>query len=144
MRSFVHIHLHLIWSTKNREPLLLPEVRKQFFPILIEEASKLDSYVTCINGTEDHVHCLLNYHPITPLSDLVQQMKGGSSYWYNKSDFGDSFGWQNTYAAFSVSPSTRKSVESYIRNQEKHHHQRFTFEEEMRWLQKRTLNETME
>jgi len=85
----------------------------------------------CINGTDDHVHLLLDCAPTQPIADLIRIVKTNSSKWIHET-FADSrgFQWQGGYAAFTVSASKIAAVTSYIKNQEQHHRRR-TFEEEL-------------
>jgi putative transposase len=80
----------------------------------------------------DHVHILFGMRPIQSLSDLMQDVKAGSSKWINDQRFVKGpFEWQSGYGAFSYSKSEVPQLMSYIRNQEVHHRQK-TFLEEYR------------
>jgi hypothetical protein len=74
-----------------------------------------------IGGVADHVHCLSGLKPTHCLADFMRVLKSESSEWVHKEIHVRSFQWQEGYGAFTVSPGARKKVESYIRNQEKHH-----------------------
>jgi putative transposase len=88
-----------------------------------------------VNGMPDHVHLLISPKPTFALSDIVRNIKTNSYYWLKESGLvDDSFGWQDGYGAFSVSPSMLPQVRNYIKNQEKHHKTK-TFEEEMEWFE---------
>lgn len=83
-----------------------------------------------INGVEDHVHLLAGVRPAQSISDLMQDVKGGSSKWINDNQLVPGrFEWQEGYGAFSYSKSQLPTVMSYIQNQEVHHHKK-TFHEE--------------
>jgi REP element-mobilizing transposase RayT len=87
-----------------------------------------------INGMPDHVHMFFGMRPTQSLSDLMQDIKGGSSQWINDKKFSKSrFEWQQGFGAFSYSKSQASTVIGYIHNQEAHHTKR-TFHEEYREL----------
>jgi len=63
------------------------------------------------------------------LADFMRELKKVSSTWVHEEIKMPEFAWQEGYGAFTVSPTTRPSVRSYIANQEEHHRTR-TFREE--------------
>ena len=85
-----------------------------------------------VGGVADHVHILCGLSRKISLSELVKNLKTSSSK-ILKGKVHDGFSWQNGYGAFSVNQSARKSVFSYIADQEIHH-RRMTFQEEFRAL----------
>lgn len=88
-----------------------------------------------INGMPDHIHVLFGMLPVQALSDLMQQVKQGSSGWVNQKGFIDGrFSWQAGYGAFSYSKSQLLRVIRYIRNQKKHHAQKSFGEEYLELL----------
>jgi REP element-mobilizing transposase RayT len=120
--SYVKIWIHAVWATKNREPFLSKQLRRELFPHIIEYAKTKNIYITCMNGYTDHVHCLFAVHPEQNIAKIIKLMKGESSFWINRNQLCSSrFEWQNEYSAFSVSESKLSKIKNYIRNQEKHH-----------------------
>ena len=128
--TFFKIWIHLVWSTKNREPLLIDKIRKNVFFHIKETAVEKDFHLDMINGTEDHLHCLLSLNPKLAISDVVNELKGESSHWLNKQNLMKvKFVWQRGFGAFSLSESNVKTVRKYILNQEEHH-RKMSFKEE--------------
>jgi putative transposase len=83
-----------------------------------------------IDGIEDHVHILAKLKPSLAVSEMLNKIKSNSSKWVNENPkSARRFGWQEGYAAFSVSESQASNVRDYIRNQ-REHHQRISFQEE--------------
>src|SRR3989338_1705376 len=82
--QYLRIWVHLIWSTKNRVPLLADGLRAQVFSHIKENASKKDIYLDTINGVADHVHTLLSLGSDQTIARVAQLLKGESSYWVNK------------------------------------------------------------
>ena len=121
--SWVRIYVHLVFSTKGRiEFLYTPEVRKKVFKHIKQNAKEKGIWLDSINGWSDHVHCLISLGKEQTISNVVQQIKGESSYWINQNDLLEiKFLWQNDYWAVGVSESHITSVRNYIQKQEFHH-----------------------
>ena len=120
--SYVRIWVHLVFATKNREPLLKSEFRHEVFKHIAQNCLEKDIYLKTINGYNDHIHCLISLGKDQNISKISQLIKGESSYWINKNytTIGK-FAWQDDYFAVSVSESQLEQIINYINNQEKHH-----------------------
>ncbi len=121
--SWVRIWVHLVFSTKNREPFLhSSELRKQFFQHIKQNAEEKQIWLDCISGYAEHAHCLISLGKDQSLSKVAQLIKGESSFWINKNGMiRNKFIWQDDYWAVSVSESHLDNVRQYIHSQEKHH-----------------------
>ena len=121
--SWVRIWVHLVFSTKNREPFLqTKEKRQKVHQHIKENAKNKNIYMDSIGGYTDHVHCLISLGREQTISKVAQLIKGESSYWINKSGILKSnFKWQDDYWAVGVSESHVNTVRDYIKNQEEHH-----------------------
>ncbi|WP_295672481.1 IS200/IS605 family transposase [uncultured Mucilaginibacter sp.] len=119
-QSYSSIWVHLIWSTKNREPILTPVLKAEVYSVINDIANDYEIYLDCINGIEDHVHLLVRLRTDQSVADIVKTIKG-NSWEHFKEDPEKYVTWQDGFAAFSVSPDQVKKVRSYIYNQEKHH-----------------------
>ena len=128
-RTFTNLLVHLTFGTKNREPFILPEIKPELHRYLGGLTRKLNGKAYGINGTEDHVHMLVNLPPTISVSDALRFIKSNSSGWVHDEWPRRPFGWQPGYGAFSVSKSNVPGVLRYIGNQEAHH-RRMTFQEE--------------
>ncbi len=134
---WVRVWIHFVWSTKNREPFLTDEIRKDVFGHIKENAKKKDIYIDFIGGYIDHVHCLISLGTDQQIGKMMQLIKGESSFWINKNNLTQGkFGWQDEYFAVSVSESNIESVRKYIANQEEHHKKK-SFDEEFKGFMKR-------
>lgn len=135
--SYVRIWIHLVFSTKNREPILTPEIRKELYSHIAENAKSKEIILDSINGYSDHLHCLLLLGKDNSISNTPQLIKGESSFWLNnKKYFNNKFHWQDDYWAVSVSESHINSVREYILKQEEHHKVK-TFTEEVELFMKK-------
>jgi putative transposase len=132
-QSLSAVYLHLIFSTKNREPWLADgALRTETHAFLGGVSKKLDCPPVIVGGVADHVHLLARFGRGVTQSDWVKELKRVSSRWIKEQDgrMGN-FAWQGGFGIFSVSPSALDAVERYIRNQEAHH-RKVTFQEEFR------------
>jgi putative transposase len=127
-QSFVALNVHVVFSTKNRDPLITPEIQDELYPYIggIVRADK--GALLCAGGVADHVHLLCSMGKEISISDLVRNIKANSSRWVHEK-FAANFGWQTGYGAFAVSYSATETVKKYIEGQEQHH-RKMTFQEE--------------
>lgn len=122
MKSYSSLWVHLIWTTKDRVPLLHKNFRVSLFRYTKQRAQQKEIVVDTINGIEDHVHCLVRLKATQSIAQIVKQLKGSSSRWISsKNVIKMPFAWQVGYGAISVSPSEINTVRQYIIHQEKHH-----------------------
>lgn len=121
---FIRAWFHLVWATKNRQPLLIKEIRQTIFDHIKQNAREKGIFLDSVNGHQDHIHCLLSLSADQTLSKVLQLIKGESSFWINRNKLSDShFEWQDEYFAVSVSHENAGKVRAYIQNQENHHQQ---------------------
>ena len=105
--GYIKIWIHLVWTTKNREPLLSKEIRSSLFEHIRENAQSKDIYIDFINGYLEHIHCLISLKSGQNIDRILMLLKGESSHWINKSKLTKTkFEWQDEYFAVSVSEST--------------------------------------
>ena len=131
-QSFTKLYAHLIFSTKNRKPLLNNEIRPRVHGYLATLIRDMDSPFVVVGGTTDHVHILFDMGKMHTPIEFVEQVKRESSKFVKTlGPKYQQFYWQRGYGMFSVSPTHRDDVETYVRNQEEHHHKK-TFQEEFR------------
>jgi len=137
MHSFVSCLIHCVWSTKNREPWLIPDLRERLWPYLGGIAKQNQMKTLAIGGAADHVHILLSLPATLSVAKAVQLLKGNSSKWIRETfPKMSSFAWQEGYGAFSVGISGVDATMTYINNQTEHHPKRTFREEFIAMLQK--------
>jgi REP element-mobilizing transposase RayT len=132
-QSHSAVFLHLIFSTKNREPWLRDaELRAELHAYLGGVSKNLDCPPIAVGGVADHVHLLARFGRGVSQSEWVKELKRVSSRWIKEREPKMAkFAWQSGYGVFSVSPSNLDAVERYIETQEEHH-RKTTFQEEYR------------
>jgi putative transposase len=124
--------IHLIYSTKDRDPLLTAKVRSELFAYKSGILTEWESPALCIGGVANHVHLLFRLSKNHALAKVIEEVKKGSSKWLKtRGPAFQGFHWQAGYGAFSVSQSHVEQVSHYIERQEEHHLTR-SFEDEFR------------
>ncbi len=131
--SFTCLNCHLVFSTKERRPILIPQLREPLFPYVAGILKGLHSHLIQGGGVDDHVHLLIRLHQSTSVADCVRTIKANTSKWLREEHDAQWLGWQEGYGAFSVSKSAVSDVQCYIQNQESHHTQT-SFQDEFRAL----------
>ncbi len=120
--TFYQNYYHIVWSTKERQPTMLPEYKNRIFEYLGGSLKTLGCTPLQVGGVSDHVHILAGIPPKYAVSEIVRDIKVGSSKWINSSMSNiKGFAWQEGYGSFSVSSSQKGAVTRYILDQEEHH-----------------------
>ena len=128
--SFVKIHVHAVWGTKNRKPVLSSTIHDLICDHIKENATEKHISIDTINGHSDHLHCLMLLNAQMSISKQMQLIKGESSFWVNRTNLIRSkFDWADEYFAASVSEDKLDTVREYILNQQEHH-RKITFRQE--------------
>jgi putative transposase len=131
-QSLSYLLIHLVFSTKDRVPLLEDRVRPKLFAYLTTVARQAGCECYRVGGVADHVHLAIRLARTVTVAGLVEELKTSSSKWLKTQspDLID-FAWQRGYGAFSVGPADLEALRSYIDHQEEHHRTR-GFQEELR------------
>jgi REP element-mobilizing transposase RayT len=135
-QSLSRILIHLIFSTKGREPYIPPEIQPRLHAYLSGVAANLDSPSLRIGGVADHVHLLLALGRTVSIAEVVEEVKKASSRWMKADGGVNHFSWQSGYGAFSIGESQVDTLVRYINNQERHH-RTMSFQDEYRRLLER-------
>ena len=133
--SYTSLFIHIIFSTHNRERVLISALRNRLWAYMGGIARENKIKPVSIGGTMDHAHMLISIPAIIPVAKAVQLVKGGSSKWLheNISSFRN-FAWQEGYGAFSIGASQVDEVAAYIARQEEHHRVKSFQEEYLNYL----------
>lgn len=123
MSTYTQILYHIVFATKNREPVLSKDRRADLYRYIWGIVQKRDGHACRIGGIEDHVHILCSLHPSVALADLVKEIKVASAHWIKTGNVFPTFGnWQGGYGAFTCSINSKDRIVEYIKSQEQHHH----------------------
>jgi len=135
--AYVKNWLHCVWGTKNRIHLMTQDVKTAIIDHINQNATSKRIYIKTLNGSLEHLHCLLSLDPDRSLSYVMQLIKGESSFWINSNKVTKyKFEWAEEYYAVSVSESDVSAVIRYIENQEEHHRKKSWDEECMEFMTK--------
>ncbi len=136
-QSLVKNYLHIVFSTKYRQPLIDDKVEVELYAYLGGLCKKLECYPVKIGGYTDHIHILCMLSKKIALMKLLEEVKSHSSKWIKTKGIEyQNFYWQDGYGAFSVNPAELDVVIYYIKNQ-KSHHRSNSFQDEYRSILKK-------
>src|SRR5215218_9991990 len=112
----------MLYSQQKTGPFLHSGIRKQVFQHIKQNAEEKGIWIDSVNGYSDHAHCLISLNKNQTISEVMQLIKGESSFWINKNKLTQTkFSWQDEYFVASVSESNLAKVRRYIARQEEHH-----------------------
>lgn len=135
--TYSQIYIQIVFAVKGRENLITKENREELHKFITGIVSNRDQKLLAIFAMPDHVHIFLGMKPSISISDLVRDIKAGSSKFINDSKWiNRKFNWQEGFGAFSYSRSHIDNVVKYILNQEEHHKKRTFIEEYLDFLEK--------
>lgn len=127
--THLSLHYHLVFSTKNRAPIIAPAWRGRLHAFLGGTVNTLGGTAEAIGGVVDHMHLLIGLRATHCLADVMREIKAVSSRWVHDEICDRTFTWQEGYGAFTVGAPQCPDVCEYIARQEEHHRTR-TFQEE--------------
>jgi REP element-mobilizing transposase RayT len=133
--TYTQIHLHTIFAVQNRKSLIQDSFKDRLYKYITGIVQQNNHKVIIINGMPDHLHLVIGMRPSQSLSNLMQDIKGGSSKWINEKKLvHGKFQWQESYAAFSYNKSLLPKLIDYVKNQEVHHKKKTFIEEYKEFL----------
>lgn len=141
--TFTRLLYHIVFSTKERLPLLQGEWAARMHAYLGGIVGNLKGSPIEIGGVADHVHLFIQMPPTITISETVNKVKSNSSRWLNEqAGYRDKFAWQEGYAAFTVSENRFEETIDYIRRHEAHHKPRGFVDELREFLQRNGMSFT--
>lgn len=119
-----HLFYHIVWSTKNREALITPEIEPHVYELIWGKAQNLAATVYALNGMSDHIHLIVSIPPKVAVATFIGQIKGVASTRLNQSSVGaHRFAWQDEYGVFSFDKKRLPHHVAYVERQKEHHAQ---------------------
>jgi len=119
---YSEIYYHLIWRTKNSEPLITSRIERQVHRAIWKKTLGLGAMVFAVGGITDHVHLSVSLPPSLASADFLGDVKGYSSWFVNKEKLvAGHFQWQTEYGVFSHDRKRLPHVVAYVKNQKQHH-----------------------
>lgn len=136
-QSLAFVLVHVIFSTKDRMPVLDASIRPALHAYLATVVRNAGCECYRVGGIEDHVHLAVRLSRTVNIAELVEQVKSSTSKWLKtQSPTLSKFAWQRGYATFSVGPTDMGALVEYIAVQEDHH-RKCSFQDELRAFLKR-------
>jgi REP element-mobilizing transposase RayT len=133
--TYTKLHIQFVFAVKYRAALINKEWKENLHQYITGIFQQNDHKMLQINSMPDHIHIFIGMRPHQSISALVQNVKTESSKWIKAQKFcKGSFGWQDSYGAFSYSKSHVPNVIRYIQNQEIHHRKETFLDEYRRML----------
>ena len=130
-QTLVSLMVHVVFSTKNREPLITLDIEPELFAYIGGILKNKESRLIDAGGTADHVHLLISQSKNKALSSLMKDVKKDSSSWVKTKEKGlRNFHWQDGYGGFSIGKSDIPGLKQYLASQKEHHRKR-SFQEEL-------------
>lgn len=135
--TYTQLYIQVVFAVKGRENLIKPDYREKIQKFITGIVTNRNQKLYQISIMPDHTHILIGINPDMTISDLVRDIKAGSSKFINDNNLvKGKFNWQTGYGAFSYSRSHIDSVVKYIQNQEEHHKRKSFKEEYIDFLEK--------
>jgi putative transposase len=135
--TYTQLYVQIVFAVQGRQSLIRPQHNDELQKYITGIVSRQGQKLIAINNMPDHFHILIGQKPNVALSDLVRDIKAGSSGFINDQRWVlGRFSWQEGFGAFSYSHSQLDAVIRYIENQQEHH-RRTSFQEEYLELLKR-------
>lgn len=128
------LHYHAVWTCKNREPLITPELEPELYKYLRGKGLELGALMHAVGGIEDHTHATFSLPPKYALADFIGKLKGASSHWVTHIlHHSGEFDWQRGYGVLSFGSRDLARVIAYVNNQKQHHQRGTTHEAMEKW-----------
>jgi len=135
--TYTQIYIQIVFAVRGRQNLISAEHREELHKFITGIVSNRGQKLFAIFAMSDHVHILVSISPNISISDLVRDIKAGSSKFINDSKWiKGKFNWQEGYGAFSYSKNAVDNVVKYILNQEAHHKKKTFKDEYLDFLEK--------
>lgn len=113
---------HVVWATRNREPLITPQLETAVRQAVRQAAERHGLQVHAVGGAADHMHLVVSIPPSVPIATAVGRVKGASARWVNQQHAGNPvFGWQAEYGVISLSEENLAAVVRYVEEQAARH-----------------------
>ena len=135
--TYTQIYLQIVFAVQGRQNLIRPERKEELHKYITGIVTRHGQKLLAIHAMADHVHLLIGLKPSLALSDLVREIKTGSTHHINEHRWvAGRFAWQEGFGAFSYSHSQLTDVIRYIQNQEEHHQRKGFLEEYREFLER--------
>lgn len=135
--TYTQIYIQIVFAVQGRQNLISKKHKEELHKYITGIITNREQKLLAIHCMPDHTHILTGLKPTCTVSDLVRDIKSGSSNFINEKGWiRTKFNWQEGFGAFSYGHSQLDRVIRYINNQEKHHAKKTFKEEYLEFLKK--------
>jgi len=135
--TYSQIYIQIVFAVQGRDNLIQKENKEELQKYLTGIVRERDQKMLAVHCMPDHTHVLVGLKPSMALSDLIREVKNGSTNFINRTGWiTGHFSWQEGFGAFSYGHSQLDAVINYIHNQERHHARRSFGEEYVQFLKR--------
>jgi REP element-mobilizing transposase RayT len=135
--TYSQIYIQIVFAVQGRQNLITKNHQEELHKYITGIVQKREQKMLTVYCNPDHTHLLVGLKPNITISDLVRDIKAGSSNFINENRWvKGKFNWQEGYGAFSYSRSQIDRVAKYILNQEEHHRKKSFKDEYLELLEK--------
>ncbi|MEH2422281.1 MAG: IS200/IS605 family transposase [Nostoc sp.] len=121
--SLWQLYYHIVWATKKRQPLIMPQKEPDLYDYMIGKSDALRCIVHAIGGMEDHIHLVVSIPLTMAIADFMKNIKESSFYYlnYTLTTTSNKFAWQEEYGVFFLGSKQLEQAVNYVKNQKTHH-----------------------
>jgi putative transposase len=131
--SYSKLYIHIVFGVRNREYGITLDIEEDVYKYITGIVQNQGQKMLSINGMPDHIHMVINFRTSCNISDLVREIKKGSTPFIRHISKNSKFQWQEGFGGFSVGHPDLNKVILYIQGQ-KEHHKKITYEDEYKKL----------
>jgi putative transposase len=117
-------YFHLVWTTRNRLPLI-DAPRAEFLVDFLPRLAKTERAIVLHMGiVSTHLHLLIRAHPSCAVPRLVMRWKSLSALLTRRERIGEDerpLRWAGGYSLTTVSPGHLLAIRNYLDDQPNHH-----------------------
>jgi putative transposase len=119
--SYWRFFYHIVWGTKNREPLITPENEVLIIRSIRATSRSTSAYIHGFGAMPDHFHLVVSVPPRISISSFVHDIKGASSRLVRSTESPKAFLWQGEFGAVTFDETLLPKIVAYAENQKRHH-----------------------
>src|SRR5438105_3825863 len=135
--TYSQVYIQIVFAVQGRADLIQKQNKEELHKYMTGIVRERDQKLLAVHCMPDHTHILVGLRPSTALSDLVRDVKNGSTNFINRSGWVmGRFGWQEGFGAFSYGHSQLKAIIDYVRDQERRHSRRSFRDEYLQFLKR--------
>jgi REP-associated tyrosine transposase len=135
--TYTQMYIQVVFAVQGRQNLIRPERKEELHKYMTGIVTRQGQKLLAVHCMPDHTHILIGLKPSIALSDLVGDIKTGSTNHINKNRWVPGrFSWQEGFGAFSYGHSQLTGIIKYIHEQVEHHARKTFRQEYLSFLKK--------